>query len=80
MLAIPIRWGAILGIVVGATGFVFAGAGLHTNPATTAMVFVGLAIMINVAVVILWACAPPPSARAGRGSWRTRGSSALSGP
>ena len=53
MLAIPIRWGAILGIVVGATGFVFAGAGLHTNPATTAMVFVGLAIMINVAVVIL---------------------------
>jgi hypothetical protein len=53
MLAIPIKWGAILGIVVGAVGFGFAGAGLHTNPTTTAMVFVGLAIVINVVVVIL---------------------------
>lgn len=53
MMAIPIKWGAILGIAVGAMGFVFAGTGLHTNPATTSLVFVGLAIVINVVVVIV---------------------------
>ena len=58
------KWGAILGIAVGAMGFVFAGAGLHTNPATTAMVFVGLAIVINVVVVIVGL-----RATAGGSSW-----------
>ena len=63
-MAIPMKWGAILGIAVGAMGFVFAGAGLHTNPATTAMVFVGLAIVINVVVVIVGL-----RATAGGSSW-----------
>jgi hypothetical protein len=53
MVAVPIKWGAILGIAVGAMGFVFAGTGLHTNPAATSLVFVGLAIVINVAVVVV---------------------------
>lgn len=52
-MAVPIKWGVILGIAVGAMGFVFAGAGLHANPATTSLVFVALAIVINVVVVIL---------------------------
>lgn len=52
-MAVPIKWGAILGIVVGATGFVFAGTGLHTDPATTSLVFVGLAMVINVVVVVV---------------------------
>jgi hypothetical protein len=53
MVAVPIKWGVILGIAVGAMGFVFAGTGLHTNPATTSLVFVGLAIVINVVVVVV---------------------------
>lgn len=64
MLAIPVKWGAILGVVVGAMGFVFGGAGLHANPATTAMVFVGLSIVINVVVVIVGL-----RATAGGSSW-----------
>lgn len=48
----PILWGVVLGVVVGATGFVFAGLGLHTNP-TMATVFVGIAILVNVVFVIV---------------------------
>ena len=51
-MGIAIKWGIILGVAVGALGFVFGGAGLHVSPAT-AMAFVGLAFLINVVVVIL---------------------------
>ena len=51
-MAVAIKWGLILGIVVVILGFIFGGAGLHTSP-VMAMVFVGLAIVINIIAVIL---------------------------
>jgi hypothetical protein len=49
---VAVKWGIILGVVVAVLGFIFGGAGLHTNP-IMAIVFVGLAVVINVVVVIL---------------------------
>jgi hypothetical protein len=51
-MSVAIKWGLILGVVVGLLGFVFGGAGLHQNP-MMALVFVALAIAINIAAVVL---------------------------
>lgn len=49
---VAVKWGLILGIVVAVLGFVFGAAGLHTSP-MMAMVFVGLAIVVNIVIVVL---------------------------
>ena len=51
-MGIAIKWGVILGVAVGALGFIFGGAGLQVSP-VTAMGVVGIAFVINVVVVIL---------------------------
>ena len=51
-MRVPLTYGAILGVVVGALGFVLATFGLHTNVALP-LVFVGLATIINVVMVFL---------------------------
>ena len=51
-MEIPIRYGIVLGVIVGAMGFAFAIFGLHTSE-TAPMVFVIAAIVINVVVVVL---------------------------
>ena len=49
---IPIRYGIVLGVIVGAMGFAFAILGLNTSE-TAPMAFVIAAIVINVVVVVL---------------------------
>ena len=51
-MEIPVRYGVVLGIIVGAMGFAFAILGLHTSEAAP-MYFVMAAIIINVVVVVL---------------------------
>ena len=51
-MEIPVRYGVVLGVVVGALGFAFAILGLHTN-ATAPTWFVAAAIIINVVIVVL---------------------------
>ena len=51
-MEIPIRYGIVLGIIVGAMGFAFAILGLNTSE-TAPMVFVIAAIVINVVVVVI---------------------------
>jgi hypothetical protein len=47
-----VKWGLILGIVVGLLGFVLGGLGLHASP-LGGMAFIGLAVLLNVATVVL---------------------------
>ena len=49
---IPVKYGLMLGIIVGAMGFALATLGLHTN-AMTPTAFVAAAIIINVVIVVL---------------------------
>ncbi len=49
---IPVKYGLILGVIVGAMGFALAISGLHTN-AMAPMVFVFAAIIINVVIVVV---------------------------
>ena len=51
-MEIPIKYGVVLGVVVGALGFALATLGLHTNEMAP-MVFVIAAIIINVVIVVL---------------------------
>lgn len=51
-MEIPVRYGIVLGVVVGAMGFALAILGLHTN-AMAPMAFVIAAIIINVVIVVL---------------------------
>ncbi len=49
---VAVKYGAALGAVVGALGFLLAALDMHMNPALP-MIFVGLATIINVLVVFL---------------------------
>ena len=49
---IAVRYGLILGVVVGAMGFVLALGGLHTSDMAPAG-FIGAATAVNVAIVFL---------------------------
>ena len=49
---VAVKHGVVLGVVVGAMGFVMATLDLHMNPALP-MLFVGLATIINIVVVFL---------------------------
>ena len=51
-MEIPVKYGIVLGVIVGAMGFALAILGLHTN-AMAPMAFVIAAIVINVAIVVL---------------------------
>ena len=51
-MEIPVRYGIVLGVIVGAMGFAFAILGLHTSE-TAPMWFVIAAIIINVVIVVL---------------------------
>lgn len=48
----PVKYGLILGFVVGVLGFVVAGLGLHTN-LVAPTVFVGVSVVVNVVIVFL---------------------------
>ena len=50
---VAIKWGVILGVVVAVFGFIFGGGGLHTKGPMMALVFVGLAIVLNIVAVVL---------------------------
>ena len=51
-MEIPVKYGIVLGVIVGAMGFALAILGLHTN-AMAPMAFVIAAIVINVVIVVL---------------------------
>ena len=51
-MEIPIRYGIVLGIIVGALGFAFAILGLHTSDSAP-IGFVIAAIIVNVVIVVL---------------------------
>ena len=48
----PVKYGLILGVVVGVLGFVIAGLGLHTRLGTS-MAFMSVSVIVNVVVVFL---------------------------
>ena len=49
---IPVKYGLILGVIVGLMGFALATTGLHTN-AMAPTGFVAVAIVINIVIVVL---------------------------
>ena len=49
---IPVKYGLMLGVIVGALGFALAALGLHSN-AMTPPAFVAAAIIINIVIVVL---------------------------
>ena len=51
-MEIPVKYGIVLGVIVGAMGFALAILGLHTN-AMAPMAFVIAAIIVNVVIVVL---------------------------
>ena len=64
-MEIPVRYGIVLGVIVGAMGFALAILGLHTSEMAPAR-FVIAAVIINVVIVVLATHRTAPTSNWGR--------------